>query len=143
MLKQKISKAPDKIKKLYRLASQARNLSYSPYSGCKVGAAILTSKGEFFSGCNIENSSFGATTCAERVAIQKAKSEVKSLKITEILVVTDATPPWPPCGICRQVISEFGLEANVHTVNLKGDLFSFQFKDLLPLSFDPSYLSKK
>src|SRR5690348_9517727 len=100
----KVTSVGPQIIELYEKAIQAQKHSYSPYSGCKVGAALRTRGGEIFSGCNVENSSYGATVCAERVAVQKAVSECGKIEIMEIMVVTDASPPWPPCGLCRQVM---------------------------------------
>ena len=108
------------ILELYEAAKKARENSYSPYSGFKVGAALRTVDGRIFAGCNVENSSYGATICAERGAIQTAAAAVGSFKIKEILVVTDASPAWPPCGLCRQVITEFSENATLHVTNLKG-----------------------
>jgi cytidine deaminase len=131
-----ISKASDKIKELYQVASLVRENAYCPYSGHKVGAAIKTTEGEIYSGCNIENSSFGATQCAERVAIQKAISEKGQIHIQEVLVITDSTPPWPPCGMCRQVIGEFAKEiTTIYTANLNGEFETFFFKELFPKAF--------
>jgi cytidine deaminase len=129
------------LKPLFELAKKSRLASYSPYSRHQVGAAIRTSKGKLFGGCNIENSSYGGTVCAERVAIQKAVSE-GHLEITEVLVITDSNPPWPPCGMCRQVIAEFGPKAKIYTANLEGDLLSFQFRDLFPSAFTPDHLKR-
>src|SRR5690242_15716831 len=98
-----IGSASEIVKDLYKMALLAREKSYSPYSGHKVGAAIRTSSGKIYTGCNVENASFGATVCAERTAIQKAISESGPITVTEVMVVTQADPPWPPCGMCRQV----------------------------------------
>ena len=130
------------VKDLYKMALLAREKSYSPYSGHKVGAAIRTSNGKIYTGCNIENSSFGATVCAERVAIQKGISEQGPLQIVEIMVITDATPPWPPCGLCRQVIGEFGKETTIYTANIEGNLETFSLNDLFPLAFTSAHLQK-
>ncbi len=136
---QKIQSLSKQTQELYIAAKSARERSYSPYSSHKVGAAIRTSDGKIFSGCNIENSSYGATVCAERVAIQKAVSEGHA-KITEVVVITDSNPPWPPCGMCRQVIAEFGDNTLVHTTNLVGDAESFKFADIFPRAFTPDHL---
>ncbi len=127
---------------LFQQAKAARENAYCPYSGHKVGAALLTSGGEIFVGCNVENSSYGATQCAERVAIQNAVSKLGKIKISEILVVTDADPAWPPCGLCRQVIAEFGPEARIHISTLKGEIKSFPFSELFPHAFTPQNLGK-
>lgn len=95
--------------KLVSQALQARKNAYAPYSDFKVGAAVLTDDGKIFTGCNIENASYGATNCAERTAIFKAISEgYKTIKAIAIVgVQNDYTYP---CGICRQVIAEFATE---------------------------------
>ena len=133
--------ASPEIKELYKLALLARQQSYSPYSNYKVGAAIRTAQGKTYSGCNIENSSFGATICAERVAIQKAVSELGMIEITEIMVITDSKIPWPPCGMCRQVIAEFCKDSTVFTANLEGSFEVSSFLELFPRAFNPSYLN--
>lgn len=134
---------PGSLKELFELAKRARERSYSPYSGFKVGAAVRLETGEVFGGCNVENSSFGGTVCAERVAVQKAVSEKgPNIRIAEVLVVTDATPAWPPCGLCRQVIAEFGAQAHIHAVNLSGELRTTNLPALLPDAFLPAHLRK-
>jgi cytidine deaminase len=138
----KIESASSEIRELYKHALLGREKAYCPYSGYKVGAAIRTSSGQIFSGCNVENSSFGATVCAERVAIQKAVSEKGQLEILEVMVVTDSTPPWPPCGMCRQVIAEFGTNVTIHIANLEGDFSSMSFGELFPKAFSPEHLIK-
>lgn len=128
---------------LLKKAIEARKASYSPYSEYKVGAALKLSNGKVFSGCNIENASYGGTVCAERVAIWNALSQHPGTKIDEMVVVTDSKKAWPPCGFCRQVIAEFAHEkTKVHTANLKGIQSSFLFSELLPNSFNPSFLKK-
>lgn len=130
-------------KKLHDLAKKARLHSYSPYSKYKVGAAVLTKDGKVYSGCNIENSTYGATICAERVAILNAVSQ-GSTEISEICVVTDATPPWPPCGLCRQTLTEFGTgTVKVHLANLSGINSTTTMEKLMPMAFKPEHLSKK
>ena len=134
----KPSKLPElsqAIQNLYYQALKARERSYSPYSGYKVGSAILLENGKVFAGCNIENSSFGATVCAERVAIQKAISEEGTIPISIVMVITDASPPWPPCGICRQVLAEFGPNAVVYLANLKGDIEYGELSEIYPHAF--------
>jgi cytidine deaminase len=137
-----ISLAPESIQGLYREALQVRTRAYAPYSGCQVGAALLTTEGKIYSGCNIENSSFGATVCAERVAVFQAVSQNERLRIQQIIVVTDATPPWPPCGICRQVLCEFGENITVHTANLQGDWMTYRWENIFPLAFTPEHLTE-
>jgi cytidine deaminase len=129
---------------LFALARASRERSYSPYSGFKVGAALRLSNGKTFGGCNVENSSYGGAVCAERTAILKAVSETPApVSVVEIVVVTDETPPWPPCGFCRQVLSEFGSpETQVVSANLKGESVSNTFGELFPNAFTPAHLKK-
>jgi cytidine deaminase len=99
------------------LIQEARNATrhaYAPYSKYKVGAALITAEGELFTGCNVENSSYGLTNCAERTAIFLAIARSgPALRIDAIAVVNDQGSPCSPCGACRQVIYEFGPEALV------------------------------
>src|SRR5688500_15234374 len=130
------------LKELFELAKRSRERSHAPYSRCLIGAAIRTSDGRMYGGCNVENSSYGATVCAERTAVVKAVSE-GSTRIEEVVVVTDATPPWPPCGICRQVIMDFvesPAQVKIHLADLKGIQKTLTLSELLPTAFDPSYL---
>jgi len=106
-------------KELIAEAIKARENAYVPYSGFKVGSAVLTEDGTIYSGCNIENASFGATNCAERTAIFKAVSEGHK-QIRAIAVVGDVNNYTFPCGICRQVISEFATE-NIKIVIAKNE----------------------
>lgn len=121
---------------LITLASQMLDKAYVPYSHFSVGAALLTTDGEIYSGCNIENSSYGLTNCAERTAIFKAVSE--GHQTIDYLVVTGHTDdPIAPCGACRQVISEFAAspETKVLLTNQKGDYTETTVADLLPGAF--------
>ncbi len=119
-------------------AKNARERSYSPYSHRKVGAAIATTDGKTYTGCNVENSSFGATVCAERVAIQTAVATQGKFTLQEVAVVTDSDPAWTPCGMCRQVMVEFGTpDTRITCMNLQGKSREFKLKDLLPEAFTP------
>lgn len=121
---------------LIEAAAEARKRAYTPYSKFQVGAALLLKSGEIVSGCNIENASFGATVCAERVAILKAKSENPRAEIEAIAVVTGGASPAPPCALCLQVIAEFcGPETPVLLANTEGARMSYRFKELLPHPF--------
>ena len=123
---------------LRKIAMEASQKAYSPYSNALVGSAILTSEGKVFSGCNIENSSFGGTVCAERVAIFKAISESKC-SIKQVYVYTK--DGWPPCGMCRQVMSEFASpDLEVIIGDASGKEKVMKFSDLMPLSFTPDHL---
>ncbi|MBI2712615.1 MAG: cytidine deaminase [Bdellovibrio sp.] len=137
-----ISSAPLAIKDLFKAALLVREKAHSPYSGFKVGAAIRTAQGQTFTGCNVENSSYGGSNCAERVAIQKAVSETENLEIVEIMVVTDANPPWPPCGLCRQVMVEFGTQIKIYCSSTQGAYAEYTLNELLPNAFTPSNLKK-
>jgi len=118
---------------LFQLAKKASDKAYSPYSGFKVGAALLTSDDKVFIGCNVENASYSATICAERVAITKAVSEgYTSFKAIAVFVQSDLT--FPPCGICRQFLSEFGSEIEIIYGNDNGVTVT-NIRELLPQSF--------
>ena len=129
----------EKYKKLIVEAEKARKKAYTPYSKFKVGAAILTSEGRIFSGCNIENASFGLTICAERVAVSKAISEGFK-KFEVIAIIADTLRPCYPCGACRQVILEFGEDITLVMANLKGDIKINKIKELLPEAFNKNDL---
>lgn len=130
---------------LKQQALAALDYSYSPYSQKRIGASILLSNGKTYSGCNIENASYGGTVCAERVAVWKAYSENKAdVKITTVVVASEEQNPWPPCGFCRQVLAEFSMpDAKVILINSAGHEKVHLFKDLLPEAFQPSHLLKK
>lgn len=132
------------VTNLGQMAIDAMAFSHSPYSGKKIGAAIKLSNGKTYSGCNIENASYGGTVCAERVAIWKAFSENPAdLKITEVTVASNETNPWPPCGFCRQVMSEFSTpETIVKAINLNNAIITYKFSDLFPQAFTPDHLKK-
>lgn len=125
--------------KLLKEAEKARKKAYTPYSKFKVGAAVLTSDGKIFTGCNIENASFGLTVCAERVAILKAISE-GSYKFEAIAIIGDTNRPCSPCGACRQVISEFGKDIKIVMSNLKGEVKIKKISELLPEAFSKNDL---
>jgi len=115
-------------------AKEALKYSYSPYSRFAVGAALLSADGQVFTGCNIENASFGATNCAERTAIFKAVSEgIKDF--TAIAVACSGSQPAYPCGICRQVMSEF-FNPDTRIIVEDGDeLRTYTMTEILPESF--------
>ncbi len=119
-------------------AIEASKKSHSPYSKAKVGSALITEDGTMYSGCNIENASFGGTVCAERVAIWKAVSEGHS-KITQLYIYT--VDGWPPCGLCRQVLSEFATaKTQIFVGDAKGVEQEYSFGELFPLAFTPDKL---
>ena len=117
-------------------ARQALKRAYAPYSNFHVGAAILTEQGEVFTGCNVENASYGLTNCAERSAIFTAVQQTagKKLAIRAVAVVNGNEVPCSPCGACRQVIAEFGQNAIVIFKGQK-DYLVMPIQDLLPESF--------
>lgn len=131
----------DKEKRsLIDLANEARKFSYSPYSNYPVGAAIRTKSGKIYTGVNIENAAFPQTMCAERVAIFKAVSEGE-MEFDVIAVVTKNG--GSPCGGCRQVMAEFGLDALVLFADGEGNLLKeLTVAELLPEAFTPAHLPR-
>ncbi|MGP4060044.1 cytidine deaminase [Halobacillus sp. H74] len=125
---------------LIEKAKYVREKAYTPYSKFQVGAALLTEDGSLYTGCNIENAAYPVTCCAERVAIFKAISEGR-FHFKEIAVVADTKRPVPPCGSCRQVMSEFfSSDVKIHTTNLQGETKTFTMEEILPFSFASSDL---
>jgi cytidine deaminase len=120
---------------LVAAARDARERAIAPYSGFRVGAALLTATGEAVLGCNIENATYGLTTCAERVALLKALSDGHRA-FTMIAVVADTDAPTPPCGPCRQLLWEYCGDIPVVMANLTEVKATLQLADLLPLPFD-------
>ena len=120
-------------------AQKARLQSVAPFSNFLVGAAVRTSSGKVYTGCNIESASYGLTVCAERVAIWKALSEGER-NFTELAVVADTETLTPPCGTCRQIIWEFARGADIVFANLTGQSEVFHIADLLPRAFDARFL---
>ena len=123
---------------LIEQAKLAMNNAFSPYSKFKVGAALITKDGRLYRGCNVENSSFGATLCAERVAFVKAISEGER-NFQSLAIVSSGGDFTYPCGLCRQFISEFGLNIDVIVTNDK-EVKVFKLKELLPSAFTPAAL---
>lgn len=121
-------------KELVRLAKEAMNNAYVPYSKFRVGAALLTADGLVFSGCNIENASFGGTNCAERTALFKAISE-GNRKFKKIAIISDSNDYTYPCGICRQVLSEWGLDMEIIVANSNEEFRVHKLRDILPYAF--------
>lgn len=124
---------------LYKAALEAREKAYVPYSRFKVGAAVRTKDGRIFTGCNIENSSYGLTVCAERNAIFAAVGSGYR-ELEELCVVADTEDGVAPCGACRQVMCEFGL-ARVWLTNCRGKSLMMTIEELLPMSFGPKDLN--
>ncbi|MFA6033788.1 MAG: cytidine deaminase [Myxococcota bacterium] len=121
-------------RELVKRALDARANAYAPYSGYKVGAAVLAVSGTIYTGCNVENASFGATLCAERVACAAAVTAGESL-ITAVAVATLSDEPAAPCGICRQFLAEFGPDIEIILVNTRGKLIQTNLTALLPRQF--------
>ena len=126
---------------LIMAARQAREKAYAPYSQFKVGAAVLGENGRIYSGCNIENASYGLPNCAERTAIFKAVSAGERA-LSLLAVVADTIRPVAPCGACRQVMAEFSIQRIV-LCNLKGDRIEMTMNELLPMSFNKCDLAGK
>lgn len=116
-------------------ALSARDAAYAPYSGFRVGAALLAEDGRVFTGCNIENASYGATICAERTAVAKAVSEgARSFAAVAIASYDDA--PCVPCGICRQTIDEFAADGFQYlAVAADGTFVRYSMDEILPHGF--------
>jgi len=120
---------------LVKMATEAKDNAYAPYSGFRVGAAVLTDNGRIYTGCNVENSSYGATICAERTAVVKAVSDGET-EIVAVAVAGDSERYTFPCGICRQVISEFGKDdTKVICINKNGQYKIYDLKDIIPHAF--------
>jgi len=120
-------------------AFAAMENAYAPYSKFRVGAALLTPAGEIVAGCNVENASYPAGTCAERAAIGAAVA--RGLRaFTHVVVATEASAPTPPCGICRQVLQEFAPQCRVISVTRAGAEAEWTLAELLPHAFEPKSL---
>ncbi|WP_032121917.1 cytidine deaminase [Clostridium amazonitimonense] len=132
-----------KYDRLVEIAIEAREFAYAPYSKFKVGAAVLMEDDSIYSGCNIENASFGATNCAERTAIFKAVSEGHK-EIKAIAVIGDPNTHTYPCGICRQVMTEFAESADIPVILIKNkeDYIIKTLDEILPGSFTKKDLEK-
>jgi cytidine deaminase len=127
------------LRALIEAAIQARDRAHAPFSGFRVGAAVADDQGRIFTGCNIESASYGLTLCAERVAVFKAVSE-GARRLVRVAVVADTDILTPPCGACRQILWEFGRDAELILANLAGSEERLQVSALLPRPFDVSFL---
>ncbi|MDD2446343.1 MAG: cytidine deaminase [Tissierellia bacterium] len=125
-------------KELIKKALEAKEKAYVPYSSYHVGAALITEDNEVYTGCNIEIASYSPTLCAERTAIFKAVSE-GHLKVKTIAIVGDSSFTYP-CGVCRQVIREFGKDAKIIIANSEDEYKEYTLDELLPHSFGPEDL---
>lgn len=138
----------DTIKQLINEALNARNHAYAPYSQFMVGAALITEDDSVYTGCNVENASYGATNCAERTAIFKAVSEgerlIKAIAIVGGVKDGDMTYAYP-CGVCRQVLREFSNPGELVIIVAKNqdDYKTYSLEELLPESFGPDFKSAK
>ncbi|MCS7080823.1 MAG: cytidine deaminase [Chloracidobacterium sp.] len=126
-------------KALIAAAQAARRHAHAPYSGFAVGAVIQARSGRFYTGCNIENVSFGLTVCAERVALFKALSEGER-DFQAVVVATEAATPTPPCGACRQVLWEFCGDIRIISVAAQGATMEWSLAALLPEAFNCHHL---
>jgi cytidine deaminase len=126
-------------KGLIQAARKAKTHSHSPYSKFRVGAAVMTKSGKIYTGCNIENSSYSLTVCAERTALFKAVSEGEK-KFLAMVISTDVNDFISPCGACRQVISDLAGDINIILTNGVGKTKIMKMKDLLPHPFTPKNL---
>ena len=119
------------IDALFERAAAARRNAYAPYSNFRVGAALVTSAGEVFTGCNVENVSFGLTICAERVAVGNAV-QAGHAEFELLALVTDSNEPVVPCGACRQVLAEFSPHLSIVSRDASGTMAEFGLATLLP-----------
>jgi cytidine deaminase len=122
-------------------ATEAKERAYAPYSKFRVGAALLCADGTIVVGCNVENASFPAGTCAERVALGAAVASGLR-RFSAIAIASDASTPTPPCGLCRQALAEFGLDLIVISAGAEGPRTAARWTlaELLPHPFTPSSL---
>ncbi len=126
-------------KELAEVALRARRFAHAPFSKFKVGAALLTRSGKVFTGCNVENSSYGLSMCAERTALFKAISEGER-NFVALAISADTDPLSPPCGACRQVMADLAPSIDVILVNIQHRTSVHTLKSLMPLAFVPKYL---
>jgi cytidine deaminase len=126
--------------KLFELATQVRQRAHAPYSRFPVGAAVLYADGSVVTGCNVENSSYGLSACAERSALAAGVAQGR-VRPVAVAIVVDTPTPCPPCGMCRQVMMEFApKELPVRSRNLKGDEARYSLGELLPHAFTSDFL---
>jgi cytidine deaminase len=123
---------------LISAARSAQARAYAPYSNFRVGAALESTDGAVFLGCNVENASYGLTICAERAAVCAAVS-AGATGFRRAVVVSDVDPPAAPCGACRQVLAEFGLDLPIEGVGSRTTV-RWRLSDLLPAAFGPEQL---
>ena len=124
---------------LFEAAIEVRERAHAPFSNFKVGAAIQDENGKIYTGCNVENATYGLTICAERVAVVKAISEAAG-KLLRIAVVADTVALTPPCGACRQILWEFCGDAELTMMNLAGQSETLRLSEIFPRPFDARFL---
>lgn len=124
-----------KLEELKAAAKQVSQHAYCPYSGFAVGAAVLTTSGKIFAGCNVENASYGLTICAERNAVFQAIASSGECEIIAVIIYTSTPTPSLPCGACRQVVKEFGRDAQIFSFCDGEEVLEMAIKELLPNSF--------
>ena len=135
----KATLSPSLRRRLEKAARAAAKSAYAPYSKFRVGAAVLTGSGKIFSGCNVENASYGLCNCAERTAIFTAATAGER-KLRAVIVYTPTRLPTMPCGACRQVINEFGPDALVSAICDSAARIDTNLAALLPAAFGPADL---
>jgi cytidine deaminase len=128
-------------KHLFEAAREALKNAYAPYSGFRVGAAIRTKTGKIYAGCNVENSSYGLTVCAERIALFKAVSEGEK-EFVSLALVTEGEKPVAPCGACRQALAEFDPALRILLCTPDGVRQTTTLSELLPNAFGRNDLAR-
>jgi cytidine deaminase len=129
----------ERLLALVDAARAVRKQAHAPFSKFQVGAALEADDGRIFTGCNVENATYGLTVCAERVAVFKAISE-GARRFVSVAVVADTPIPTPPCGACRQILWEFCGDVELILANLNGSTERIQLSSLFPRPFDASFL---
>jgi cytidine deaminase len=127
---------PNQVKYLLQLASEASECAYAPYSNFKVGACALYEDGSVYKGCNVENASYGLTTCAERNAISNAVISGNKSKLKAIAIYSPDSKLCYPCGACRQWIVEFSKDATIILQDLEENPVIYSIQELLPKAFE-------
>lgn len=124
------------LSELKKLAKEVSKNAYTPHSGFHVGAALVTKQGKVFTGCNIESDSVTFNICAERNAISTAISEVGGIEIDQVVIYTSTQKPATSCGLCRQLIFEFGKDAKIYSFCDSDETIETTVQELLPMAFD-------